>query len=233
MPEDLTPYKRQAAEYAVEKFVESGMVIGLGHGSTAVWAVRRIAELVRSSELHDITCVPCSLAVERDARELGLSLIVLDGTSRVDVTIDGADEASNDLNVIKGGGGALLREKVVGQATERYVIVADVSKRSPVLGSHWPVPVEVIPFALGVHRRFLESLGGRPALRRTPSQQPFKTDQGNFILDCAFGPISNPRDLAARLAAHAGVVEHGLFLDMVTDLIIAGPDGVTARARGD
>ncbi|MBI5092694.1 MAG: ribose-5-phosphate isomerase RpiA [Candidatus Hydrogenedentes bacterium] len=225
MNQDLASFKRMAAEHAVT-FVKPGMVVGLGHGSTAIWAVRRIADRIHSGELRDIAAIPCSLTVERDARELGIPLATLEEQPAVDITIDGADEVDPALNVIKGGGGALLREKIVGQATKRYVIIVDESKCSPTLGTTWPVPVEVLPFGLRAHTLYLESIGATPKLRRATDGQPFNTDQGNLILDCAFGPIPDPRSIAQKLNEHAGIVGHGLFLGMATDLIVAGSSGI-------
>jgi ribose 5-phosphate isomerase A len=202
------------------------MVVGLGHGSTAVFALRRIAQLLQESQLHDIVGVPCSRQVEAEARKLGFPLTTLDEHPVIDLTIDGADEVDPNLNVIKGGGGALLREKIVAQASRREIIVVDESKLSPALGTHWSVPVEVVPFGWRTQRAYLESLGAQPSRRLDEDGTPFKTDQGNFILDSNFGPISNPDQLAARLNERAGIVEHGLFLELVTDVIVAGVEGV-------
>jgi ribose 5-phosphate isomerase A len=222
---DISQLKQQAAERAVE-FVESGMVVGLGHGSTAIFAVRRIAQLLREGQLQDILGVPCSRQVEENAQRLGISLTTLDEHPVVDLTIDGADEVDPGLNVIKGGGGALLREKMVAQASRREIIVVDESKLSPALGTRWPVPVEVVPFSWRAQAAYLKSLGARPVLRRNSDGTPFKTDQGNLILDCHFGPIQDPAQLAARLSERAGIVEHGLFLGLATDVIVAGAQGL-------
>lgn len=223
--------KRQAAEGAVE-FVRSGMVVGLGHGSTANLAILRILSLLRAGELSDILGVPCSLQVETEARELGFPLTTLDEHPVVDLTIDGADEVDPLLNLIKGGGGALLREKIVAQASRREIIVVDDSKLSSALGTHRPVPVEVAAFGWRAQVRYLESLGARPALRRNADGTRFETDQGNLILDCDFGPISQPARLAAQLDARAGIMAHGLFLNLATDVIVAGDEGVRHLKRG-
>ena len=143
----------------------------------------------------------------------------------VDITIDGADEVDRTLNLIKGGGGALLREKIVAQASRRVVIVVDQSKLSPRIGTHWALPVEVLEFGASAHRRFLESIGATVTLR-TNSGDVFRTDQGNMILDSRFGPIADPAALAIELGAHAGIVEHGLFIGLAHDLFIAGASGV-------
>lgn len=225
MTADVADLKRQAAERAVE-FVAPGMVVGLGHGSTALWAVRRIAALLGEGRLTDILGVPCSRQVEEEARVLGIPLTTLDEHPVVDLTIDGADEVDPQLDLIKGGGGALLREKLVAQASRRLVIVVDESKLSPRLGTHWPVPVEVVPFGWRTQVAFLESLGGRPTLRLTSKGAPFVTDQGNLIIDCAFGPIAEPALLAAQMKGRTGIVEHGLFLGLATDVIVAGAAGI-------
>jgi ribose 5-phosphate isomerase A len=225
MEANTAQLKRQAAERAVE-YVEPGMVVGLGEGSTAIFAVRRIAQLLREGQLRDILGVPCSRRVEAEAQQLGIPLATLDEYPAIDLTIDGADEVAPDLNLIKGGGGALLREKIVAQASRREIIVVDESKLSPALGIQWPVPVEVVPFGWHTQMVFLESLGANPVLRLNDDGTPFETDQSNFIVDCGFGPISDPIQLAARLNERAGVVEHGLFLGLVTEVIVAGVDGV-------
>jgi ribose 5-phosphate isomerase A len=222
---DVADLKRQAAERAVE-YVESGMVVGLGEGSTAAFAVRSIAHLLREGDLRDILGVPCSRKVEAQARDLGIPLTTLEEHPVIDLTIDGADEVDPDLNMIKGGGGALLREKVVAQASRREIIAVDESKLSPALGTHWPVPVEVVPFGRRTQATFLESLGAEPVLRLADDGTPFETDQGNLILDCDFGPIPDPAQLAVRLKAHSGIVEHGLFLELATEVIVAGEVGV-------
>jgi ribose 5-phosphate isomerase A len=228
---DTTHLKRQAAECAVE-FVESGMVVGLGAGSTASLAMRRLAQLLSTGQLRDVLGVPCSLQVEAEARQLGIPLTTLEEHSVVDLTIDGADEVDPNLDLIKGGGGALLHEKIVAQASHREIIVVDESKLSPALGTRRPVPVEVIPFGWGSQIAYLESLGARPTMRRNDDGTPYETDQGNLILDCDFGPISQPAQLAARLNERAGIVEHGLFLDLASEVIVAGTGGIRHLRRG-
>jgi ribose 5-phosphate isomerase A len=230
--ESSAELKRRAAWHAVE-FVQSGMVVGLGAGSTAAFAVRRLAGLLREGQLEDILGVPCSLQVEREARSLAIPITTLAVHPVLDATIDGADEVSPDLDLIKGGGGALLREKIVAQASQREIIVVDDSKLSPALGTHWPVPVEVTPFGWRAQIAFLESLNARVVLRTGPDGIPFQTDQDNLILDCHFGPIQEPRELASQLSLRAGVVEHGLFLGLATDVIVAGDDDITHLKRGE
>ena len=219
-----TREKQQAADRAVE-CVESGMVVGLGAGSTAILAVRRIGQLLREGRLRDIVGVPCSSEIEAEARALGIP-ITLDPPGAVDLTIDGADEVDPELNLIKGGGGALLHEKIVAQASRREIIIVDEGKLSPVLGTHWPLPVEVVPFGGHSQRRFLTSLGACVSVRQQHDGTPFRTDQGNLILDCAFGPIRQPAELAAKLDARTGIVEHGLFIGLATEVIVAGVDGI-------
>ncbi len=223
-------WKRAAAEAAV-RLVEPGMAVGLGHGSTARYALLRIAERLRSGDLHGISGVPCSSQVEREARELGIPLTTLEEHPILDLTIDGADEVDPDLDLIKGGGGALLREKVVAQASRREAIVVDEGKLSPALGTRSPVPVEVLPFGWRTHVPFLKGLGAEVVLRRGGDGTPFQTDQGNFVLDCHFGPIRDPQALARKLEARAGILGHGLFLGLATDLFVAGPGGVRHLRR--
>jgi len=234
MPPDTTQFKQQAAEHAVG-CVASGMIVGLGHGSTAIFAIRLIAQWLRDGQLHDILGVPVSRQVEAEAQRLGIPLTSLDEHPIIDLTIDGADEVDPHLNLIKGGGGALLQEKIVAQASHREIIVVDEHKLSPALGTHWAVPVEVVPFGWRTQAAYLESLGGRPVLRHRHDRTAFKTDQGNLILDCDFGPIPEPVQLGTRLDGRAGVVEHGLFVGLATDVIVAGSQGIRHLTpdRGD
>ena len=230
MKKNTQKLKKRAAERSV-KFIESGMVVGLGHGSTALFALQRIAELLKGGVLSDLLGVPCSSQVEEEARKLGIPLTTFDEHPVIDLTIDGADEVDGNLDLIKGGGGALLREKIVAQASRREIIVVDESKLSPALGTLRAVPVEVIPFGWQSQALYLESLGATVILRKDDNGIPFMTDQGNLILDCNFGPISNPERLAEALNARTGVVEHGLFLGLATDLIVANSKGIYHRTR--
>ncbi len=220
--------KQAAGEFAV-RFVEPGMVVGLGHGSTAIFAVRKMASLLKSGALNDIVGVPCSTQVEHAARTLGIPLTTLEAHPSVDLTIDGADEVDDAFNVIKGGGGALLREKIVAQATRREVIVVDESKLSPALGTHWAVPVEVVPFGWRVEAEYLASLGAEVKVRQKDDGSRFLTDQGNLILDSGFGPIEDLDALARALNDRAGIMAHGLLLRSVSDVIVGHPDGVEHR----
>jgi ribose 5-phosphate isomerase A len=222
--------KQQAAERAVE-FIESGMVIGLGHGSTAVFAVRRIAELLQAGTLKEILGIPCSTQVEAEARKLGIPLTTLEAHPVIDLTIDGADEVNPNLDLIKGAGGALLLEKIVAQASRREIIVVDESKLSPALGTHKALPIEVVPFGWRAQAAYIETLGARVSVRQASKGTLFKTDHGNLILDCHFGPIEQAALLGAKLSERAGIVEHGLFLGLATDVIVAGSDGVRHLRR--
>jgi ribose 5-phosphate isomerase A len=225
-------YKQQAAERAVE-LVVSGMIVGLGTGGTALYALRRIGALIKGGELRDVTAVATSVATASEAARLGIPLLDEERSGPADITIAGADEIDPALDLIKGRGGALLREKIVAQTSRRVVIVADETKLSPVLGTRRPLPVEVVPFGWRSQMEYVNTLvpQARISLRAGPGGAPFVTDQGNFILDCMTGPIEQPQKLAVELQARAGVVAHGLFLGLATDVIVAGPSGVEHRTR--
>lgn len=227
---EVARYKRLAAEHAVE-LIQQGMVIGLGSGSTSAMVVRWLAALREEGKLTHVVGVPTSLETESLARSLEVPLTTLEEHPVLDLAIDGADEVDSDLTLIKGGGGALLREKIVAQASRRLVIVVDAGKLSPRLGTRWAVPVEVLPFGWRSQALFLEGLGARVTRRDGRDGAPYRTDQGNFILDCAFGPIARPAELATKLEARAGIVEHGLFIGLASELIVAGPHGVEHRSR--
>ena len=212
-------------------FVESGMKVGLGTGSTAIYATRRIAALLNTGQLRDLVAYATSAATAKEAARLGIPLMPDDLPEDLDVTIDGADEVDPAMDLIKGGGGAHLREKVVAQVSRREIIVVDESKLSPRLGTHWPVPVEVITFGWLSQARFLEELGAQWTVRTGPDGRPFVTDSGHRILDCRFGPIADARGLASHLDVRAGIVEHGLFIDLATDLVVAGEQGIEIRSR--
>jgi ribose 5-phosphate isomerase A len=223
-------WKREAGQRAAG-LVASGMVVGLGTGSTALYATRRLGELLSAGTLRDIAGVPTSRATAEEARRLGIPLLSEDMPRAIDLTIDGADEVDPALNLIKGGGGALFREKIVAQASRRVVIVVDESKLSAALATKHAIPVEIAQFGWKSQARFLESLGARPALRRGADGQPYLTDQGNWIFDCAFAPLPDPFALAAGLAARAGVIEHGLFCGIASSVIVAGESGVRELTR--
>jgi ribose 5-phosphate isomerase A len=230
MTEDIVALKQKAADLAVE-YVQPGMIVGLGSGSTATLAVRRIGERLRAGLLQNILGIPCSRQTEGEALRAGIPLTTLEEHPTIDLTIDGADEVDPDLNLIKGGGGALLREKIVAQDTRREIIIVDESKLSPVLGTHWPVPVEVSPFGWGSQSAFLQSLGAKITLRRNADGSVYRTDQGNFILDCNFGPIPDAAALASHLKTRAGIVEHGLFIGLTSEVIVAGESGFRHLTR--
>lgn len=221
--------KRQAAEQAVE-YIQSGMVVGLGTGSTAVFAVRRIGELLADGRLQRIVGIPTAEVTAREAERAGVPLGTLDDHPSVDVTIDGADEIDPHLNLIKGLGGALLREKIVAAASRRLIIIADDSKRVEQLATRAPVPVEVIQFARRPVVDYLASLGAQVVERRKDGQR-FITDEGNLILDCHFPGLANPSEIAQLIRAQPGVVEHGLFLGMATEAIVAGERGILVLER--
>ena len=212
--------KQKAAVRAVD-IIEDNMVIGLGTGSTANFAIIEIAERLKTGSLSRIIGIPSSERTAKLARGLNIPLTDFEAHPTIDLTIDGADEVDPDLNLIKGGGGALLREKIVAQASRRNIIIVDESKLSTLLGTRWAVPIEVIPFARKTEEIFIESIGGSVTLRLDQNDSPFLTDQQNVILDANFGQISDPGDLVSRLNPRAGIVEHGLFLGLATDVIVA------------
>lgn len=212
--------KRDAAERAVQ-LVLSGMVVGLGTGSTAELAVSAIARRIRRGELLDLVGVPTSRRTEKFARLLDIPLGTLDEHPAVDLTIDGADEVDRGGNLIKGHGGALLWEKIVASSTKRYVIVVDESKLVERLGTRYAVPVEVAPFGWSLHCDAVRGLGGEPTIRTVEANEPFRTDGDHYILDCRFPDgIEDPRAVDRTLRARPGVVETGLFLDMSPELIV-------------
>ena len=222
--------KRRAADAAVEQ-VQSGMVLGLGSGTTVSHALQCLAEMLRAGKLDGICGVPSSIQTKKRAKELGIPLTSLDRHPVLDLTIDGADEVDPDLNLIKGGGGALLREKVLAQASRRTVIIVDQGKLSPRLGSHWPLPVEVIHFAVKSIKNYLTSIGASVESRQTSQGKLFRTDQNNVILDANFGPIENAQELSVKLAERAGIVAHGLFLDLADEVIVAEEHAVRHLRR--
>ena len=217
--------KKAAGVRAVD-FVRAGMLVGLGTGSTAEFAIEELSRRIKDGQLSDISCVPSSERTKNFAAARNLDLVGLDSARMIDVTIDGADEIDSDFNLIKGGGGALLREKVLAQNSKRTIIVADESKLSRKLGERFPVPVEVLQFALEAEKGYLESLGGEARLRLARDGSPFLTDQGNLIVDWGSGEMDDPSFFAARLSARAGIAEHGLFIDAASDIIVAFPQEV-------
>jgi len=219
--------KRAAALRAIE-YVEDGMVVGLGTGSTATFVVAGLG--ARVADGLKIVGIPTSERTATQARGLGIPLATFAEHQRIDLTIDGADEVDPALRAIKGGGGALLREKVVAAASDRVCIAVDSSKPVIRLG-RFPLPLEVLPFAGAWVARALAELGGTATRRLGADGSPFHTDQGNAIFDAAFGPIEDVRGLALRLSQVAGIVEHGLFLDEIDMVFIGRPGGVEVRRR--
>ena len=223
--------KYQAAERALD-YVESGMVLGLGSGSTVAHFLDLLGRRLSEGGLTDIVGVPTSVRTGREARLAGIELIGLAERDRVDLTVDGADEVSPDLDLIKGMGGALLREKMVAQASDRLVIIADGSKAVDRLGTLSPLPVEVIDWGPATHADFLESLGAEVQMRMMDDGPPLRSDNGNLLLDCRFpAGIDDPRGLDAALKNRAGVVETGLFLGLADVAILASAEGIELRER--
>lgn len=215
--------KRAAAERAVT-YVESGMRLGLGTGSTAKHVLDVISERMKAGALRDVAGVPTSRATADYARQLGIPLIDLDEVRRLDLAIDGADEVDPNLDLIKGLGGALLWEKIVESAADRFIVVVDESKLVRRLGERAPVPVEVVPFGWRTLLPHFTALGARPELR-TSDGAAFTTDGGHYIIDCHFeGGIDDTARTAARLRERAGVVETGMFMGMASSVIVAGAD---------
>lgn len=216
---------KHSAGVAAAQLVEDGMVIGLGSGSTAVHLIYALAGRIQTG-LRIVGAVPSSKATEDLAGNLGIPLTTLDAHPVLDLDIDGADEIDSQLNLIKGGGGALLREKIVAFSARRFVVIADIGKLVPTLGLHFALPVEVIPFAIAPVQRHLAELGASTQVR-TLAGQPYITDNGNMIVDCTFsGGIPNPLELHTRMKSIVGLVETGLFLNMAEQAIIGGPEGV-------
>jgi ribose 5-phosphate isomerase A len=225
---DIRDQEKQAAARAAVELVESGSVVGLGSGSTAAHAVRFLAERVRGG--LQIVGVPTSQKTKELAEQLGIPLTTLEQSPKIDIDIDGADEVDPQLNLIKGGGGAFLREKVIASVSRRFVVIADSSKQVARLG-RFPLPVEVIPFAQSLIRSRIEALGAQVKLREYAYGNPYITDEGHHILDCTFGEISDPPTLAEKLRTIPGVVEHGLFIGMAEMALIGKDDAVVQLAR--
>jgi len=215
--------EKEAAGRAAAALVRDGDVVGLGTGSTAYFTVVALGERVKAG--LKIIGIPTSVKTADLARTVGIPLTTLDEHPEIDITIDGADELDPQLRLIKGGGGALLREKVVASASKRMVVVADSAKVVPVLGN-FPLPVEVIAFARVVVEKKIVALGGSPKLRTKPDDSPYITDNGNQILDCSFGKITDPPALALALSGIPGIVEHGLFIGLASVALVGRGDRV-------
>ncbi|MCG8423667.1 MAG: ribose-5-phosphate isomerase RpiA [Proteobacteria bacterium] len=227
MTDPVQEMKRAVGRAAADR-VASGMVVGLGTGSTAVHAIARLGERLRSGQLDGIAGVATSFQSSVLAREHGIPLVALDQTDRIDIAIDGADEVAPNLCLIKGGGGAHTREKIVDALAETFVVVVDESKLVDRLGTVFPVPIEVVPMAVAAVMHAVESLGGRPELRMAEKKAgPVVTDQGNLLIDARFDAIDQPAQLERTLNNIPGVLDNGLFVDLA-DLVLVGAvaDGV-------
>ncbi len=212
--------KKDAGIRAVDHLY-SGMLVGLGTGSTSEFAIKELSKRVEKGQLTRISCVPSSKRTEKLAKTLGLKLVKLKSGQKIDINIDGADEIDPNFDLIKGGGGALLREKVLAQNSKKNIIIVDESKLSEYLGTKFALPIEVIEFALEVEKNYLESLGGKTRLRLAKDGSPFLTDQQNLIIDWDCGEITDPVGLAEKLSNRAGIVEHGLFIETADYVIIS------------
>jgi ribose 5-phosphate isomerase A len=227
---DLERYKRSAAEQALS-YIQNGMILGLGTGSTATHMLRVLAEALRDGRLRDIVGVPTSDAIAALAQQLGVPIATLDERPRLDLALDGADEIDPALNLIKGLGGALLREKIVESSADRFIVLADETKLVPQLGTRVALPVEVVQFGLPLATRRLADLGATTSLRRAADGSAFRTDEGNVILDCRFPGIADCAALNAAINAIPSVVEHGLFVGMASVALVGGAAGVATIVR--
>ena len=227
---DAAEMKKMVAEKAVDTFVKDGMNVGLGTGSTAYYAIKRIGELV--AEGFDLTCVATSVQSEELARDCGIKVVDLDQVDKLDVTIDGADEVDPKMQLVKGLGGALLREKIVAAASVKEIIIVDESKLVDKLGTRAPLPVEVLRFG-HEHTKFALKRQGCEPILRMKDGEPFVTDGGNYIYDCRFeNGIDNPFFLESRVDVIPGVVENGLFLNTAFDVLVSRADGSVERMSG-
>jgi len=233
--------KKMVGYKSVDDYVKSGMVVGLGTGSTAYFAVERLGELLKDGTLKDIVAIPTSVRTKEQAEELGIPLVTLDTHSKLDVAIDGADEVDPGLNLVKGGGGALLREKMVEVCADKFIVIVDESKLCDGLGPGFPIPVEITPFC---HEHTMRTVGAlpscegcKPVLRMGSSSSNVSdgdeiavTDNGNYIVDLHFEePIKDAPKMAEEIKNTVGVVDHGLFCGMTTAVIIAGKDGISMK----
>lgn len=228
--EQLNRWKKEAGE-AAAKLIEDGMVVGLGSGTTALQFVAALGRRIGTEKLR-IIGIPTSEQTEHFARSLNIPLSTLAEHNEIDFDVDGADEIElGTLYLIKGHGGALLREKMVATASKRMAVISDDSKLVKRLGSRFAVPVEVVQFGWQVTQKRLAALGSKPVLRLNKDGKPFVTDGGNYIIDCAFGPMANPKQVAHHLDHVTGAVEHGLFLDHVWEAVVCGHKGLQILNR--
>lgn len=217
--------KKRAAQEA-SLLVKNGQTIGLGTGSTVNYLIEALAKRT-ANEVFSFKAIPTSNATADYAKKFGITLTTFEENPELDIDIDGADQVDPNLNLIKGLGGALTREKIVASASNQFIIIIDHAKMTKKLGENQSLPVEVIPFSTPIVVKKLEKLGGKPVLRLTTgSQEPFITDNSNYILDVSFGPITNPKELEAKIKMIPGVVEHGLFVGMANAVYVGMPDGV-------
>ncbi len=225
MPSQQDQYKQDAAE-AAARIVENGMVVGLGSGTTAQRFLHALAGRLSRESLR-IVGIASSDQTAALARELKIPLATFGDHSQIDLVVDGADEVvPGTLDLLKGHGGALLREKIVAASGRKMVIIVDESKIVERLGSRFSVPVEVVPFGWETTQKRLKDIGGNPSLRLAKNNAPFITDGGHYIMDCAFGPMEKPKEIAHHLDHVVGAVEHGLFLGFASEVYVAGSDGV-------
>ncbi|MDX1413232.1 MAG: ribose-5-phosphate isomerase RpiA [Candidatus Promineifilaceae bacterium] len=221
--------KRLAANTAVDQ-IQSGMVIGLGSGSTATFMIQELGQRVRDGRLKNIIGLPTSEVTAQLALSLDIPLATLEEQPAIDLTIDGADEIDPSLDLIKGLGGHLLREKIIASVSRRMIVISDIRKLVDRLGTRAPLPVEVIPFARQPVKEFLKSLNSRPEIRQHGGQD-YITDEGNIIYDCWFDEIDDPHQLGQKIIAQPGVVEHGFFLNMASEAVVAGENGIQILKR--
>lgn len=214
--------KQAAADQAVE-FIKDGMVVGLGSGSTSYWAISKLADRVQKG--LEIRAVASSKSSEQVAIQWGIPLVTFAEISVIDITIDGADEVDPDFNLIKGGGGAHLREKILAANSHKFIVIIDESKLVHTLG-RYPLPVEIVPFAAELTLKKLEALQCQPVIRKK-DEKVFFTDNGNLIIDCKFNEIANPKEQSEILSSIPGVVDHGLFIQMTDTIIVGNDDGIT------
>uniref|UniRef100_A0A7S0T664 ribose-5-phosphate isomerase n=1 Tax=Erythrolobus madagascarensis TaxID=708628 RepID=A0A7S0T664_9RHOD len=235
MMADVEELKKDVGYKSVDDYVTSGMVVGLGTGSTAYFAVERLGQKLKSGELKDIVAIPTSIRTKEQAESLDIPLVTLDTHPVLDVAIDGADEVDDDLNLVKGRGGALLREKMVEVQAKKFIVIVDDSKLVPGLGVSGAMPVEVTPFCYEHTLKRLKdapSLAGCDAKLRMDGEKPYVTDNDNYIVDLYFEkPIADANKAAEEMINMVGVVEHGLFLDMTTAVLIAGKNGVEMKTK--
>lgn len=225
----MTPeQQKEAAAKESMRFVHDGQIVGLGTGSTATLAVNMLGERVKAG--LKIKGIPTSARTAELAKKLGIPLVTLDEYQQIDVTIDGADEVNPQLQLIKGGGGALLREKIIASATKQMVVVGDASKQVSILG-RFPLPVELVSFAQTLVAKKISALGANVKLRQNADGSPYKTDEGHHILDCVFGQIPDPSALANVLDSMPGVMDHGLFINLASVALIATDSGVRELRR--